>query len=241
MELPKLVIASVLKPVTDTIMYEKIGRSISQTKKYEGNIIGFYRKNLPEELNIKFHPIFNFSRLSFGRIWCGLKYFFKLLEIQPKFIICSTHELLIPSVAYALFTSTKVVYDVQENYYRNILYTDAFPYGLRYPIALWVRLKEYVTWPSIYKYLLAEKCYQDELSFSKNKNIVIENKAVISQSELALNKRGNLGIIQLLFSGTIAPTTGIFECINLAKSLHKIDESIRLKIEDYFAQKSTLI
>ncbi len=60
MEQPKLVIASVLKPVTDTRMYEKIGRSIGQTKKYEVNIIGFYRKNLPVELNIKFNPIFNF-------------------------------------------------------------------------------------------------------------------------------------------------------------------------------------
>jgi glycosyltransferase involved in cell wall biosynthesis len=241
MELPKLVIASVLKPVTDTRMYEKIGCSIGQTKKYEVNIIGFYRKNLPDDLNIKFHPIFNFPRLNFSRVFCGIKYFFKLMELKPRCIICSTHELLIPSVIYASFGSVKIIYDVQENYFRNILYTDAFPYGIRYPIALWVRFKEYLTRPFVYKYLLAEKCYKDELLFTQNKNIIIENKAVIKESDYKQEVRRNLNIIQLIYTGTIASTTGIFECINLVKSLHNIDSSIKLKIVGYCPQKHTLI
>ncbi|MTI37988.1 hypothetical protein, partial [Fulvivirga lutimaris] len=240
MELPKLVIASVLKPVTDTRMFEKIGRSIGQTKKYEVNIIGFYRKNLPDESNIKFHPIFNFSRLSFKRIFCGVKYFFKLVYLKPKYIICSTHELLIPSVLYSTFSSAKIIYDIQENYFRNILYTDAFPYGIRYPIALWVRAKEYFTRPFVYKYLLAEKCYKDELLFTRNKNIIIENKAIIRQANQNQDAGRNLNIIQLIYTGTIASSTGIFECINLAKTLHNIDSSIKFKIVGYCPQKHTL-
>lgn len=241
MKLPKLVIASVLKPVTDTRMYEKIGRSIGQTKKYEVNIIGFYRKNLPDDLNIKFHPIFNFSRLSFIRFFCGFKYFFKLVKLRPEYIICSTHELLIPSVIYASFGSAKIIYDIQENYFRNILYTDAFPYGIRYPIALWVRFKEYLTRPFVYQYLLAEKCYKDELLFTRNKNIIIENKAAINEPTHKLKVSRNLNIIQLIYTGTIATTTGIFECVNLVKSLHNIDSSIRFRIIGYCPQQRTLI
>jgi glycosyltransferase involved in cell wall biosynthesis len=240
MEQPKLVIASVLKPVTDTRMYEKIGRSISQTKKYEVNIIGFYRKNLPEEPNIKFHPIFNFTRLSFSRIFCGVNYFFKLLQLRPKWIICSTHELLIPSALYSVLTSAKLIYDVQENYLRNVLFTDAFPQTFRYPLALWIRLKEYLTRPIIYHYLLAEQCYQDELSFIENKYKIIENKALLTPKNKAAYQPSNLNIIQLIFTGTIAPSTGVFECIKLAKSLQNIEAKIRLKIVGYCAQESVL-
>lgn len=241
MEQPKLVISSVLKPVTDTRMYEKIGRSIGQTKKYEVNIIGFYRKNLPNETNIKFHPIFNFNRLSLGRIFCGFRYFSKLVSLKPKYIICCTHELLIPSVIYASLSSSKIIYDLQENYFRNILFTDAFPWIARFPIAVWVRLKEYITRPFITNYLLAEKCYRKELLFTKNKSYVIENKTVKPDKNKKHRKTYNPEIIQLLFSGTIAKTTGIFECIELAKSLFKTDPSIRLNIVGYCSKKSILL
>ena len=240
MEQPKLVIASVLKPVTDTRMCDKIGRSISQAKKYEVNIIGFYRKNLVSETNIKFHPIFDFPRLSLQRVFSGIKYLSKLRELRPSCIICSTHELLIPTVLYSFFCSTKVIYDVRENYFRNILYTDAFPLVIRFPIALWVRLKEYLTRPFISKYLLAEKCYRNELLFAKNKNIIIENKAIQSGDKPASNKSLDHDIIQLIFTGTIATTTGVFDCIELAKSLHQSNNSIRLKIIGYCAQKDVL-
>ena len=42
-------IASILKPVDDTRLYEKLGKTIGQTTKYRVNIIGFVTKKLPQD------------------------------------------------------------------------------------------------------------------------------------------------------------------------------------------------
>ncbi|QSE96667.1 glycosyltransferase family protein [Fulvivirga lutea] len=240
MQLPKLVIASILKPVDDTRMYEKFGVSISQTDKYEVNIIGFSSKKRPDNKNIKFHPIFDFNRISLGRIVAPLRYLIQLFKIQPKIIIITTHELIWASLVYKAFKPCRIIYDLRENYYLNIRHTNAFPPLIKNVIASYVRSKEKVSAGSIDHFILAEKCYAQELPFLKNKYTVIENKSTKFRIREQTKKMVNEGEITLLFSGTIAESTGVFDVINLAKNLHQIDNKIRLKIIGKASQKSTL-
>lgn len=240
MKQTKLVIASVLKPVNDIRLFEKFALSISQAKKYDINIIGFYAKNLPVTNNISFYPLFHFHRLSFKRILAPYRYLKTLLHIKPKIIIITTHELILPSLIFKLFTGAKLYYDVRENYYLNIKHTQAFPPVIKHLVALWVRLKEVVSSPFIECYFLAEKVYAKELHFTKNKQLIIENK---SQRGLIVKREDNninFENIKLLFTGTLAETTGVFNAIDLHQNLIQLHPEITLKIIGYCPDKNTL-
>lgn len=241
MEPPKLVIASVLKPVNDTRMYEKFALSLSQAKKYEINIIGFYSKNIPASDNISFHPIFNFSRLSLSRLLAPCRFLIKMFGLKPKVLIITTHELLLAASFYKLvFSRAKLYYDIRENYYLNISSLDVFPYGLRHIIAAWVRFKEWLTYPFVQQYLLAERCYENELPFVKNKFEIIENKAVRVDKKFKQKGTKIPREKRLLFSGTLAKTTGVFDAIKLVKKLHQLNPNITLRMVGYCARKEEL-
>ncbi|MES2387312.1 MAG: hypothetical protein V4543_04880, partial [Bacteroidota bacterium] len=64
----KIAIVSVLKPVNDTRMYEKIAKTAVTYLQAEVLILGYSAENaLPDNPAIKFFPFFRFSRLSLGR------------------------------------------------------------------------------------------------------------------------------------------------------------------------------
>ena len=121
------------------------------------------------------------------------------------------------------FTGCRVIYDIRENYFRNILYTDAFPSFLRIFIASYVRVKEWITFPFINFYFLAEAGYAGEISFMGNKKVVIENKVKRIPLPPSTKKSAKDGSIHLLFSGTLATTTGVFVAIELATKLHALE------------------
>jgi len=237
MKKTKLVLASILKPVDDTRMFEKFGLSLSQTNKYDINIIGFYSKNIPTVPDITFHPVFNFYRLSLKRILAPLKCFRLLIKIRPKILIINTHELLIVTWLYKILFGCKLIYDIRENYYRNIIYTRSFPLIIRPFIAGYVRAKEYISTLFTNHYFLAEKQYEREFTFSKGKSTVIENKFRKIGGDIKREKHDR---ISLLFSGTIAESTGVFHAIDIAKKLSQISSKISLKIIGYCALPKTL-
>ncbi|MCK5102291.1 MAG: glycosyltransferase, partial [Cyclobacteriaceae bacterium] len=78
-----IAIISVLKPVDDTRNFEKIARSLSNTNKYDINIIGFSTINIPSYPNIAFHPIFNLKRTSIKRLGVPVIIYKKLLKLKP--------------------------------------------------------------------------------------------------------------------------------------------------------------
>ncbi|ELR68800.1 glycosyltransferase [Fulvivirga imtechensis AK7] len=223
-------------------MYEKFGLSLGQTSKYEINIIGFCVKNIPQTVNITFHPLFNFKRLNISRLAAPFQCLKKYHQLRPELIIINTHELLIVTFLYRILFGCKVAYDIQENYYRNILYTNTFPLLIKPFIAAYIRGKEYLSRLFVDHYFLAEKQYQNEFTFARGKCTVIENKYLPSVTIPDVQKQiKNSEQITLLFSGTIGESTGVFECIALTKKLHEINPEIRLNIIGYCAQKSTLI
>jgi glycosyltransferase involved in cell wall biosynthesis len=75
------------------------------------------------------------------------------------------------------------------------------------------------------------------MSFFRNRVTVIENKATESKG---LSRARMPGKIRLLFSGTLAESTGVFQAIDLAKKLHSLNYSIHLTLVGYCAKAETL-
>jgi len=233
----RIVLASLLKPINDTRMFEKMGVSLAACGKYDVHIIGYPPVTELSETIIQFHQLPKFKRLSLGRFRARLKTLQFCLQVKPELLIATTHELLVVAVLIRILFGTKIMYDIQENYCRNILYTDAFPSLFRPLIAFFVRLKEWVLSPLISQFLLAEKGYMNELGFIKNKFLVIENKCKVPPS---FERKPDKEFIELIFTGTIAESTGVFQVIDLAEKLHSMDSRIRLRIIGYCAQANVL-
>lgn len=235
-----IVIASVLKPVDDSRLYEKIGLSLAATDKYEVHIIGCASENL-ERPHIRQHAFKPFRRISLRRWVAPWRIMATAMRLKPAVFIIATHELLYVALFLKMVRRCKVVYDVQENYYWNILYTPAFPLLLKPFVALYVRGKEALTAPFIDHFFLAERGYAMELKFPGSRSTVLENKVHIPPD--APRKRGAVGsdnTIRLIFSGTLAETTGVFTAIDLAVKLHVIDDRFRLTIIGSGAQHKVL-
>jgi hypothetical protein len=232
----KIVLASVLKPVDDTRMFEKMGISLAEAG-YEVHIIGFPSKTVPTHPSIQFHASSFFTRISVGRIVAGYFIFRKCLAVQPDLVIVGTHELLGYALLTKLFTRSKIIYDIQENHFYNIRYTSTFPKIVRLPFAFFVRIKEQLIVPFIDHFALAEKGYETELSFLPDRKTTLENKF---RKSLVKQTSKQAGYTKLVFTGTIAKTTGIFEVIHFVKKLHQVDSSFTLTIIGYAAQKNVL-
>ncbi len=202
-------------------------------------VISVGQKPSSEIKNIKLAGLFDFKRLSLKRIFVNFRYFRFLIRTRPKVNIICTHELISSSVWYKIIFGGALIYDVQENYYRNLNHQSNFPPIVRNLIAIWVRLKEVLSRPFVDHYLLAEQIYEEQLGFTKNKSTVIANKFLSTSSNQNI-KAPEDGKIRFLYSGTISKDYGIFEAIDLAKALHEIDPRIYLTIAGYSANYKTL-
>lgn len=236
-----VVIASVLKPVDDSRLYEKIGLSLAATGKYDVHIVGCASERI-EHPNIRQHPFRPFARLSLRRLFAPWHIFFKTLSLRPDLLIISTHELLYMAMLLKMIRKCRLIYDVQENYYWNILYTAAFPLLLKPFVALYVRGKETITARFVDHFLLAERGYEQELKFYGSRGTVVENKVRIPPEEIRKHSPVTSAnkTINLIFSGTLAETTGVFTAIDLAVKLHVIDERFRLTVIGFCAQHHVL-
>jgi hypothetical protein len=234
-----IVFASVLKPADDTRMFEKMAQSLAQSQKYELHVIGYPPKVMHAPRSIFVHPLRRFKRISVGRLLAPVTVLRKVWRLNPALLIVNTHELLGVAFTMKALRGCKICYDIQENYFRNILYTNAFPFLLRPFIALYVRAKEISFSPFIDHFILAESGYEQELKYLPARKTVIENKLRLS-SHSFVKKSNKDGFIHLLFSGTLAISTGVFEAVLLAKELHQKNEKIRLTLIGYCAQQDVL-
>jgi hypothetical protein len=231
----RIVIASVLKPVNDIRMTEKIARSLSDTRQFELHVIGV-TGNDPPASGLTYHPHPPFERISLTRILMPWRIFRTIRALRPALLIIATHELILPALLLKTLTHCKIVYDVQENYYRNILHTSAFPLLVRPFLALYVRTKELISTPFIDHFFLAEKAYTHELRFTGNCSTILENKLKKPDAFKTPIRKAS----KLLFSGTLAETTGVFKAIEIAVTLHALDSTITLTLAGHCPQQSTL-
>ncbi|MEQ9468121.1 MAG: hypothetical protein RLN88_11955 [Ekhidna sp.] len=219
----KIVIASVLKPIDDVRSYWKLSQSILKTNKYDLNIIGNIGKKAIDDIKVTFHT-HSLNRTNWAkRLIIREKILLKILRINPDILIVTSHELLNISLIAKLTTGCKVVYDVQEDYYKNLRFIDTSP--LRNIYSLMVRLKEQISRLYVTTYWLAEKCYAEEIRFIKGKFVVIENKAFNHQVPVRSFEQ-----INMLFSGSVSDYSAARNAIHLFEKLKGQQSDIRLKI-----------
>lgn len=235
MKKQRIVIASVLKPLNDTRMYEKMGATLARENRYDVFIIGYPVKSIPAHSNIHFMPLKAFPRMSWERVMAPLSVLAKCIKVKPDILLVNTHELLTVAILYRILFGSKIIYDVRENYYRNILYTKVYAPGIRQVLAVLVRFQEIALSPLFNHFILAEKSYQQELGFLKDRFTLLENKSLPQGVKpLPSYQTG----IDLLFSGTIDISTGIFDAIALAKALYRASPDVRLRVVGYCALKN---
>ena len=231
-------LASVLKPVDDTRMFEKIGTTLADSGQFEVSIIGYPSTGSSTHPEIKFYPLPSFERLSYKRLVAPWIIFKRINQVKPELIMINTPELLLVAILNRIFFGRKIVYDVLENHYQNIRYTSGLPWLARHIIAFVVRIAEIFTSPLFYHYILAEKGYADEMRFARP-NIVLQNKLPKSVA-LKFTAKNVRGYTTLVFSGTLATSTGVFEAILLCKQLHKVDNTYSLTIVGHCALPEVL-
>ncbi len=221
------VIASILKPLDDTRLYEKLGLSIRESNKYQVNIIGFGSKKPSSHSGICFHSLYHGPRLGISRLLAPWKFLHKLAKLRPALTVVCTPELLLPAALYKIFYGTKLWYDVQENYRRNVQYQSAYPNLLKplFKLAIW--MVETGTRPFVDQYLLAEKGFIGELIFVKGKYTVLENK----YHGTKLPRQTTVGDhVHFVFTGTVSRENGIIQAISLVQALHQNQYPVRLTI-----------
>ena len=229
-----IAIISVLKPVDDSRMYEKIGLSLNQANKYEINIIGFWSKNVPRHPHIHFFPLFKFHRLHWKRFTASWNIYKNLLKLKPDITIATSPENLIVICFYKILFGTQIFYDVQENYSRNILMNKRSSWVVRYILAACTRLVEKICTPLISQFLLAEKTYAVELPFAKGKSTIVENKYKVVAGLKPLTKMNRS--LHFAYTGTIGESYGIFDAVAFAKAAFTVNSNFRLTIAGYCAE-----
>ncbi len=228
--LANIVVASLLKPVNDSRMFTKITKSLITKSSYHVHLVG-HVASLPEAAaNLTFYPVFNFNRMDKKRLMVQVLFYKILVKVKPELIICNSPDLLPVSILYKIKFGCKLVYDVLENYYRNVSFTDAYPPVLRNLLGASYRGFEIASRPFIDHYFLAEQQYENEFWFSKGKSTVLENKYAPVSGISNEKKTGKKGKFNLIYTGTIARSYGVFEAIALTKALHQVDNRVKLSI-----------
>ncbi|MFT6034949.1 MAG: hypothetical protein ACI9XJ_000517 [Marivirga sp.] len=245
----KIIIASLLKPIDDTRAFEKIGRSLAQTNKYDVNIIGFESKKTPVETNIFFQPIYNANRNHLLRLFAPLKLFRICYQVKPKLLIVNTPELLLVSYVNKIIFGTKIIYDVMENYQMNLTSDTIYPKWQKPILHFYLRLVQGLSRYFVSHYFLAERIYAEQLTFlKKDSYTIIENKAIrarkhapILETGKSLKSRKELSFI---ISGTLGKTYGTLAGIQFFKAISHHLPNANLHIIGYSADltyKKTLI
>lgn len=230
----RIVIASILKPVDDTRMFEKMGCTLARNG-FEVFIVGFGNSGESHVPGTHFVPLGKFQRISFQRWWARWKVLIAAIKRRPDVLVFTTHELLLPAFVLKVILNTKIIYDVRENYFRNIRHSESLPWLVRSPLAYLVRMKEKLIAPVCDYFFLAEKGYEKEIKFHRGGWTVLENKATPGVARRSAKQ--NPGSIDLLFTGTLAESTGVFRAIQLAIDLHKLNPAVRLTIAGYAATR----
>ena len=200
----RIAIASVLKPIDDTRSYKKIAQSLAKNSDYSITLVGPSYRTKGNIKHKKIEAIFTSvgKPLSLRRIYIPLIIGYNLIKLKPHIIIVNSYELLIVMIINQIIFGSKIVYDIQENYYLNLITQRNYTSLIKYPVAGLIRLKERLTSPFITHFILAEKCYSIELPFLGTKYTTIENKA--QKIQLKKNVFGENEKLKFLFSGNIS-------------------------------------
>ncbi|SET41595.1 glycosyltransferase family protein [Hymenobacter actinosclerus] len=164
-----ILLASVLKPLDDTRMLGKFGRTLAGRPGTEVHVAG-RAAPLPPNLpaNLHGHELLRGGRLSLARLRAQGRYWRLLRQLRPAVVFVHAPELLPATVLWQWLGrgQRRFVYDVRENYALNIQTQAVYPPWARYLLAALVRRLETLAAARAAAVLLAERSYAAELPFA---------------------------------------------------------------------------
>ncbi len=212
LEKKKILFASVLKPADEVRMYKKLGASLSDSKGLDLLFFGSKKMASNHDYGI-FLDGFSFNRNPFKRIQRIWNFAITCFTLKPDLLVICTWELLVPAIFYRAFWRKKIIYDLQENYFKNILAENSFKRVVLIFPAMIVRWIERISVHWISGILVAEECYFREITFTGKRGILLENKAI--PFEIPKIKKRD----QVVYSGTISIQTGLGELEHFLKTM----------------------
>jgi glycogen synthase len=242
----RIVLTSVLKPVTDPRLLARLGRTLAELPGAEVHILAHVAADAPttrpdtERPNIFLHPIFDFPRLSLNRALAGQRLLRKLRELRPDVLVIGAAELLPAGLQWQRRTKGKLVYDVRENYALNVRTQGVFPPLIASALAARIERMEAAAAPHLAGALLAERVYAEQLPWLKacKRVEIIENKyqpTILTHIPHRRTKGWPEVPLRLLVSGTLSDLYGTFRAIEFVESLvaFTLPGSIELTIVGY--------
>ncbi|WP_426491929.1 glycosyltransferase [Hymenobacter sp. 102] len=229
-----ILLASILKPLDDTRMLGKFGRTLAGRVGTDVHVAGRHAP-VPPHLpgNVHTHALLQGNRLSRARLAAQARYWQLLRRLQPQVVFVHAPELLPLTVLWqALGPGRQFIYDVRENYVLNIRTQAVYPAWARGLLAGLVRRLETLAAARAAGVILAEQSYADELPFAA-RPIVIENKYQPYDTQPPAARHRLPGVsepLELLYSGTISELNGVWEAIRFVQWLRPAWPGARLTI-----------
>ncbi len=229
----RIVLASVLKPVTDPRLLARLGRTLAELPDAEVHIVAHVAADAPTarpdtlRANVFLHPIFDFPRLSLARALASRTLLRHLQSLQPDVLVVGAAELLPAGVQWQHQTGGQLVYDVRENYALNVRTQGVFPPLVAGRLAARIERMEAAAAPHLAGALLAERVYATQLSWLKEcrRVAIIENKyqptSPIPNPPLRKPLTPDRPV-RLLVSGTLSELYGTFDAIDVVQKLRDV-------------------
>jgi hypothetical protein len=229
-----IVIGATLKPVDDARHFHKIALSLGQTNKYELNIIGRAIKNIPQAKNITFLPLFGLKNSNLKRLVSPFIYLRKTWQIKPDLQIICSWELLPAAIICKFFRGGKLIYDIQENYIKNVRFLGKDNWIIKKLKSFIISIFQTISWPFIDYFFLAEQTYETEFKLKSNSYKILENKS------LRIDKKSdNSSKFNCLFTGTFGQAQGIWDVLLWAEKASQLDNNFQLTVIGHCPSETT--
>ncbi|UOR07024.1 glycosyltransferase [Hymenobacter aerilatus] len=242
-----ILLASVLKPLDDTRMFGKFGRTLAERPGIQVHVAGRRAPHPPDApANLHTHELLVGSRLSWQRLAAQWRYWRLLQRVQPQLVVVHAPELLpLARLWCSQGRERHFIYDVRENYALNILTQQVYPQALRQLLARLVRRIETTAARQAAALVLAERSYAGELPFAEPaRTVVLENKYQSPPGEPLPAARHVLPLppapLELLYSGTISELNGVFDAIAFTHAFRRAWPTARLTIIGFCQQPEVL-
>jgi glycosyltransferase involved in cell wall biosynthesis len=241
-----ILLASVLKPLDDTRMFGKFGRTLAGRP---GTVVHVAGSEAPHPTgtpaNLHTHTLLRGTRLSWARLQAQVRYWQLLRQLHPRLVVVHAPELLPLTLLWQALGHGCFLYDVRENYALNIRTQHVYPTWLRGLLAGAVRALETLAARRAARVLLAERSYAAELPFARPENtVVLENKYQPPPGETLPTQACSLPAVgqplRLLYSGTISELNGVFEAVEFTQRLRRHWPTAQLTIIGFCQQPAVL-
>ena len=234
----KILLAQLKKPPFETRIFDKIGKSLSDSGNFRITILG---NSIPSDsnyqipLNVRLLPIFQ-SRAHSTHILTDLLRFQTILYSElPDIVIVCAPELLAQAIVYSVIRKKSVIVDLQENFPFNFSYQAAYRWPLNKLLGLASSSYFSLMLPFVQKVWLAERVYLDQLGLPDA--LVIENKIPsfwLTGDSNPIQTRSDY----FLFSGYITEESGVLKALNFFLSFQKAFPKMELMIVGYCPSES---